>query len=58
MKQTNIGNMKRVGERDQERGYEQINRNDKAGDNGLNRAGLEDHRRLRIRSEAQPELGR
>ena len=36
MKQTNIGNMKRVGEQDQEWGYEQISKNDKAGDNGLN----------------------
>ena len=32
MKQTSIGNMKRVGEWNQERGYEQISRNDKAGD--------------------------
>ena len=58
MKQMNIGNMKRVGERDQEWGYERISRNDKAGDNGLNRAGPEDRRRLRARSEARPELGR
>ena len=36
MKQTNIGNMKHVGERNQEWGYEQISRNDKAGDNGPN----------------------
>ena len=36
MKQTNIGNMKRVGKRNQERGYEQVSRNDEAGDNGLN----------------------
>ena len=58
MKQTNIGNMKCMGERNQERGYEQISRNDKAGDNRPNRAGLEDRRRLRARSEARPELGR
>ena len=58
MKQANIGNMKHVGERNQEWGYERISRNDKAGDNRLNRARLEDHRRLRARSEAQPELGR
>ena len=32
----NIRNMKHVGEQDQERGYEQMSRNDKAGDNGLN----------------------
>ena len=31
MKQTNIGNIKHVGEWDQERGYERISRNDKAG---------------------------
>ena len=30
MKQTSIGNMKCVGEWDQEQGYEQISRNDKA----------------------------
>ena len=58
MKQTNIGNMKRMGEQDQEWGYEQISRNDKAGDNGPNRAGPEDRRRLRAGSEAQPQLGR
>ena len=58
MKQTNIRNMECVGERDQEQGYEQISRNDKAGDNGPNQAGPEDRRRLHARSEARPELGR
>ena len=54
----NIGTMKRMGGQDQEQGYERISRNDKAGDNGPNRAGLEDCRRLHTGSEAQPELGR
>ena len=36
MKQANIGNMKRVGEQNQEWGYEQISRNNKAGDNRPN----------------------
>ena len=58
MKQANIGNMKCVGERNQEQGYERISRNDKAGDNRPNRAGLEDCRRLHAGSEARPELGR
>ena len=39
MRQNKYQNMKHVEERDQEQGYERINRNDKAGDNGLNRAG-------------------
>ena len=54
----NIGNMKRVGEQDQERGYEQISINDKVGDNGVNQAGPENRRRLHAGSEARPELGR
>ena len=58
MKQANIGNMKHVGERNQERGYERISRNDRVGDNRPNRAGPEDRRRLRAGSEARPELGR
>ena len=53
MKQVNIGNMKHVGEQNQEWGYEQISRNDKAGDNRPNRARPEDHRRLRAGSEAR-----
>ena len=58
MKQMNIGNMKHVGEQNQEQGYERISRNDKAGDNGPNRAGPEDHRRLHAGSEAWLELRR
>ena len=58
MKQANIGNMKPVGERNQERGYEQISRNDKAGDNGPNRARPGDQRRLHAGSEARLELRR
>ena len=51
-------NMKHVGERDQGRRYERIHRNDKAGDNGLNRAGPGDPRRLHAGSETRLELGR
>ena len=51
-------NMKHVGERDQGRRYEQVHRNDKAGDNGPNRAGPGDPRRLRAGSETRPELRR
>ena len=58
MKQANIGNMKCMGEWNQEWGYEWISRNDKVGDNRLNRARPEDHRRLHAGSEARPELGR
>ena len=58
MKQTNIGNMKCVGEWDQGWGYERISRNDKAGNNGLNRVGPEDRRRLHAGSKARLELGR
>ena len=58
MKQVNIGNMKHVGEWNQEQGYERISRNDKAGNNGLNQARLEDHRRLHAGSEAWLELRR
>ena len=58
MKQVNIGNMKHVGEWNQEQGYERISRNDKAGNNGPNRARLEDHRRLHAGSEAWLELRR
>ena len=54
MKQTNIRNMKCVGERNQEWGYERISRNDKAGDNGLNRARPEDRRSCVL----DPKLGR
>ena len=36
MKQANIGNMKPVGEQNQERGYERISRNDKVGNNRPN----------------------
>ena len=39
-------------------GDEQISKNDKAGGNGLNRAGPVDRRRLQARSKARPELGR
>ena len=58
MKQTDIGNMKHMGEQDQGQGYERISRSDKAGNNGPNRARLEDCRRLCAGSEAWPELGR
>ena len=58
MKQNKYRNMKHMEERDQEQGYERINRNDKAGDNGPNRARPEDHRRLHAGSKAQQELGR
>ena len=58
MKQVNIKNMKRMGERNQEQGYERISGNDKVRDNRPNRAGLEDHGRLCAGSEAQLELGR
>ena len=51
-------NMKRVGEWDQGWKYERICRNDKAGDNGPNRAGPGDPRRLHAGSETRPELGR
>ena len=51
MKQNEYRNMKHVGEWNQGQGYELISRNDKAGNNGLNRAGLEDRRRLHAGSE-------
>ena len=51
-------NMKRMGERDQGWRYERTRRNDKAGDNGPNRAGPGDPRRLHAGSKTQPELGR
>ena len=58
MKQNKYRKHEKCGEWDQEQGYERISRNDKAGGNGSNRAGLEDCRRLHAGSEARPELRR